>query len=45
MMNGRRSGSTGGDDSDRKHLTGGEVQDFGDRIRTVLFAGPPYICA
>ena len=26
MMNGRKSGNTGGDDSDRKHLTGREVE-------------------
>ena len=26
MMSGRKSGSTDGDDSDRKHLTGREVQ-------------------
>lgn len=44
-MNGRKSGSTGGDDSDRKHLTGGEVEDFGDRIRTVPFAGPLHLRA
>jgi len=26
MMNGRKGGNTGGDDSDRKHLTGREVE-------------------
>ena len=26
MMNGRKTGNTGGDDSDRKHLTGREVE-------------------
>ena len=26
MMNGRKSGNTGGDDGDRKHLTGREVE-------------------
>ena len=26
MMNRRKSGNTGGDDSDRKHLTGREVE-------------------